>query len=99
MILTLSPIRSDATLTLERCGDILIVNGQSFDFGPLEEGDRLPFDAVEGDWLVSDVVRKDGRLSLSVALPHSAEAPHALRFPEKLLLDADGPVRLPTEEE
>lgn len=95
MLITLTPMRRDDSLTLHRAGDVLTVNGTALDFGPLTEGSVLPRDAVECAFLASDVVRIDGRLRLSLILPHGPQAGPEALFPEPLVLDGDGPVALP----
>ena len=95
MELSFSPIRSDAPLRLERQGDVLVVNGIAHDFTPLPDGGILPRAAVAGDWLASDVTRQDGRIRLTVLLPHGPDPGAAQGFPAPLRLDHDGPVALP----
>lgn len=95
MQITLSPTRGDAPRTLARKGDILIVAGEAFDLGPLEEGDTLPRFAVGDDWLVSDVTRIGGVLHLTVILPCGQYAPSATRFPPTITVAQDGPIDLP----
>ncbi|MEC6486209.1 hypothetical protein VXS82_22890, partial [Pseudomonas aeruginosa] len=66
MIITLSPYvalpGSDEHLMLSRTGDVLTVNGQSFDFTPLPEGGELPAEAIGSEWFAGPVVRREGRL-------------------------------------
>lgn len=94
MHITLSPIRSDAMLTLERRGDTLVINGEAFDFSDLPEGAMLPEGAVACNWLAGPVARRDGVLHLTLALPHGREAPREVLFPAPLTLTEDGPVAL-----
>ena len=95
MYIALSPVRSDIVRTLIRRGDTLIVNGEPFDFTALQEGDILPLDAVEGNWLGSAIERRGGDLHLTVILPHGVNAPAETLFPAPLHLTEDGPVDLP----
>ncbi|NEX47747.1 hypothetical protein [Pseudotabrizicola algicola] len=95
MQITFTPMRRDDRLTLHRAGDVLTLNGESYDFSRLPEGAVLPRDAVECGWLASDVTRTDGQLSLTLVLPHGADAPHQTLFPQPMNLTADGPVTLP----
>ena len=104
MKINLSPMRSDHTLELARTGDVLTVNGEDFDFGPLDEGATLPADAIDSEWIVGNVRRVDGQLVFgAIILPHGADAPHETRFPLPLIVTRDGPIPLPphtlTEEE
>ncbi|EMB5660426.1 hypothetical protein [Pseudomonas aeruginosa] len=99
MIITLSPYvvlpGSDEHLMLSRDGDVLTVNGQSFDFTPLPEGSELPAEAIGSEWFAGPVVRREGRLEFSLWLPLADGASAAARFPEPMLIEADGPVELP----
>lgn len=97
MIITLLPQRRDMSLTLERAGDALVINGERFDFSALPEGATLPRDAVACDWLASDVERVGGVLHLSLILPHGPIGEMAVPFAPAALDDpAEGPVLLPT---
>lgn len=95
MIIALSPSRMDAPLNVERSGDALTINGQSFDFSPIPDGGLLPRAAVDCAYLASDVERLDGEIHLTLILPHGADAPEETRFPEPIHVTEDGPVPLP----
>ena len=95
MIIHLSPVRGDHRYTLARSADVLTLDCIGFDFGALAEGDTLPPEAVGSPWFAGPVTRVDGRLHLTLILPHGPDAPHETRFPLPLTLDADGPVALP----
>ena len=95
MILTFSPVRYDTILSLQREGDVLTLNGEAFDFGPLPDGATLPRDAIVCDWIAGDVRREGGMLMVPLLLPHGPDAPEATRFPQPIVLAADGPVTLP----
>ena len=95
MKITLSPMRNDTSLSLERAGDVLTINGTAFDFGPLADGATLPREAVDCEWMASDVERIDGVLHLTLILPHGGNAPQETRFPAPIIDPPDGPVTLP----
>ena len=95
MKITLSPIRTDRTLLASRSGDTLTINGETFDFSPLEEGDTLPADAIDSPWIASDVTRADGALQITLRLPHGTDAPEETRFPEPITDPPDGEIALP----
>jgi len=95
MQISFSPKRCDTALIATRQGDVLTLNGESFDFTALAEGDVLPRDAVACDWLASEVTRAGGEIRLTLILPHGPEAPEATRFAQPLSLTGDGPVPLP----
>ncbi|HCR1215533.1 TPA: hypothetical protein ONA18_001169 [Pseudomonas aeruginosa] len=99
MIIKLSPYAplpgSNEHLSLSRTGDVLTVNGQPFDLTPLPEGGELPAEAIGSEWFAGSVVRRADRIQLILRYPLAADASGAARFPEPLLIDADGPVELP----
>lgn len=95
MKIKLTPQRRDDTLSVIVSGDILVLNGEVLDFGPLPEGGTLPSDAVGCEWLLGDVHRTDGQIELTMILPHAADASEAARFPEPLNITENGPVELP----
>ena len=95
MTLHLSPQRRDDTLTVSKAGDVLTINGEEFDFSQVPDGGLLPRDALDCEWIVSDVERVDGELVLTLLLPHGANASEAARFPEPLTDVPDGIVEFP----
>lgn len=101
MLITFSPMRGDGALTLHRAADVLTINGVAYDFGPLPEGAILPRDAVNCDWLASDVTRVGGALHFTLILPHGPipyPAPPeaaAVTHPAAIHVMTDGPVDLP----
>lgn len=95
MHISLAPVRGDTPRRLHREGDVLTVDGVAYDFSALPEGATLPRDAVQGDWLASDVERTGGVLRMTVILPHGAAAPEATRFPAPIMAPQDGPIPLP----
>ncbi|MDQ1847660.1 hypothetical protein Q9299_05105 [Gemmobacter fulvus] len=95
MHITLTPMRHDLPLALLRAGDVLVINGSAYDFGPLPEGALLPRVAVDCAWLAGDITRSAGQLRLALILPHGAEAGFDQLHPAALLLSQDGPVSAP----
>ena len=95
MHITLSPTRTDTPLTASRAGDTLTLNGEAFDFAPLGEGETLPADAIDSEWIAGDVTRTDGTLHITLRLPHGANAPEETRFPEPIIDPPDGEIALP----
>lgn len=95
-MLYLSPQRRDDMLTVEKAGDVLSINGEQFDFSQVPDGGLLPQDAIDCEWIVSDVERVDGQLVLTLLLPHGPNASEAARFPEPLVDVPDGVVVLPS---
>lgn len=58
--ISLSPIRSDTTLHIERDGEVLIVNGHPIDCTDLTDGAQMSAAALGCDALVSDIVALEG---------------------------------------
>lgn len=99
MIINLSPVRMDETITVIRQGDVLTVNGEDFDFGPLSDGSTLPAEAIGSDHFAGPVKRIGSELHLTLRLPHGANPSHAMAFPEPIIMTTDGVVPLPAEVE
>jgi len=99
MRITLSPVRLDKTLTASCIGDVLTLNGQAFDFGPLPEGATLPAEAIDSEWIVGPVSRINGDLHLTLRLPHGPSPSRAVAFPEPVHVTQDGLIALPFDPE
>jgi hypothetical protein len=96
MRITLSPQRrDDAPLTLTKQGDTLTIAGVAYDFSQLPDGALLPQEAVDSEWLASDITRVNGELELTLLLPHGANAPEETRFPSPIIDPPDGTIELP----
>jgi hypothetical protein len=95
MLINLSPQRREDILTISKSGDILTINGVPYDFSQLPEGATLPREAIDCEWIVSDVSRINGEIELTILLPHGANASHEARFPEPIIKNDDGQVVLP----
>jgi hypothetical protein len=96
MKITLSPQRrDDGPLTVFKEEDILTINDEIFDFSQLPDGATLPREAVNCQWLASDIERIDGELNFTLLLPHGSNAPEETRFPEPIIDPPDGVVILP----
>ncbi len=94
MIIKLSPVRSDVSLSVSKSSDTLEVNGVALDFSRLPDGATLPAEAVGCEFVIAPVERINGGLVLTLMLPHAADAPQGARFPVDLY-PADGQVQLP----
>jgi len=95
MKLIFSPQRRDDVLILSKSGDVLTINGVPYDFSQLPNGATLPKEAIDCEWIVSDVNRVNGEIELTILLPHGANASHEARFPEPINMTNDGQVVLP----
>lgn len=85
MLITLAPMRSDETLEAARRGDVLVLNGEAIDLAAGETS----------RWIVGQPRKKGGTWSLTLILPHAADAPEETLFPKPLAVREDGPVDLP----
>lgn len=97
MIIKLSPVRLDSSLSAERIGEVLRLNGLAYDFASLQEGASLPAEAIDSRWFCAPVERISGGLVLTLMLPHGADASEQSRFPVDIVSPADGRVPLPTD--
>ncbi len=92
MIVTLSPMRMDQTLTAARSGSVLVLNGTPVDLAGYDMA------AAPNPWIVGEPFEAAGVWHVTLILPHGSEAPEGARFPAPLTLAADGPVDLPPYE-
>ncbi|WP_274521396.1 tail fiber assembly protein [Pseudomonas sp. MF6396] len=97
MRIKLSPFSADETLVLSRSGESITINGMKLDFEALPDGAMLPATATGCPWLYGPVQRIDGGLTLTVRLPHGAQASEQSRFPVDIVNPPDGRVQLPTD--
>lgn len=95
MKINLSPQRRDDALQVFRVGATLIVNGESFDFSQMNDGDTLPASAIKSRWFVNQVENVGGELELTLLLPLPQNYSPAQAFPVPLLDVTDGEVQLP----
>lgn len=99
MRISFSPMRRDDTLTLEKTsGDRLRINGELFNFNPLEDGDTIPEGVIPCEWIVGPVERIDGEVRVTIVLPHGPNPSHAVAFPEPITVSDDGPIDIPHDE-
>ncbi|POA26314.1 MULTISPECIES: hypothetical protein [unclassified Pseudomonas] len=95
MKIILSPQRRDDTLTLERAGTVLTINGEDFDFSSMNDGDTLPKGAIDCEWFAGDIEKVDGDLVVTLFLPNPVNYSQEQAFPVPLVNIPDGPVLLP----
>lgn len=95
MIIQLSPQGPSKALSIQKRGDVLIINDERFDFSQIPEGAVLPASAVNSEFVVGDVTRLNGELKLTILLPLGPEATAAGMFPADIVNPPDGNVSLP----
>jgi hypothetical protein len=88
------PLPEETGLSLSVSGDVLTVNGEELDFGPLPEGAVLPSEAIGNDYVIG-AERQNGELGLTLRFPVRSDASEQARFPQPLTVSA-GRVELPT---
>lgn len=96
MIIKFQPMRCDAELSVAKSGDVLTINGEDFDFGPLADGAVLPMAAVACPMLAADVRRESGELIVTLTLPHGASPTPEVAFPADIVAVPDGAVEIPS---
>ncbi|MDD2108903.1 tail fiber assembly protein [Pseudomonas asiatica] len=96
MLLKFNPVFSDQLLTVYKQGDSLTIDGLTLDFSALAEGATLPAEALGCPWITAPVERINGRLVLTLTLPHGHDAPYEVRFPQDVFFEGNGKVPLPT---
>ncbi|QWY83582.1 hypothetical protein [Rhizobium phage RHph_X2_26] len=90
MRIILTPQRRDDALTVTKSGDTLTINGEAFDFAGLPEGAVLPREAVDCDFIASDVRRVGGVLELTLIAPHGSNPSQGEAFPAPIENAPDG---------
>lgn len=85
MKIKLSPVNDDSAPLQATIKDrnIIVINGEVFDFSPLKNGETLPMSALGGDSpFVSNIERdKFGVLHFTLRLPHGSNTPRETLFP------------------
>lgn len=95
MIIKLSPQRRDDILTVVKSGDVLTINGESYDFSSVPDGGTIPPRTVPCAWIVGPVDRINGEIVLTLILPHGANPAPDVANPAPLTAVPDGTVQLP----
>lgn len=99
MHISFSPQRRDDVLALEKSnGDRLRINGELFNFNPLEDSGTIPAGEIPCEWIVGPVERIDGEINLTLILPHGPNPSPAVAFPQPITVIEDGPIAVPFDE-
>ncbi len=98
MRVSFSPMRRDDRLTVSKAGDMLIINGEQFDFAGLPDGATIPAGTVPCQWIAGPVERIAGELHLTLVLPHGSHPDEAVAHPEPVTVVPDGPIFLPEDQ-
>ncbi len=95
MRIKLSPQRRDDTLQVVRSDNVLVINGEPFDFSQMADGDTLPASAISSNWFFDKVDNVGGELELTLILPLPANFSPEQAFPVPLDSVSNGPVAFP----
>jgi len=95
MKISLSPMRRDDTIDIVKYGDVLTINGESFDFSSLPDGATIIAGAIPCEWISGHVERIGGVIHLTIILPHGPNAPESVLFPLPISDPPDGEIILP----
>lgn len=95
MLIKFSPQRRDDTLAISKRGDVLIINGERFDFRAVPEGATLPASAVDCEFIIGEITRTGGELILTLLLPCGPDATESANYPSDIVSPSDGNVSLP----
>lgn len=95
MLIRLSPQRRDDVLTVAKAGDVLTINGESFDFSSLPNWATIPPGEVPCEWIIGPVDRVDGQLQVTLILPHGPDPETWQGWPDPIADVADGDLDLP----
>jgi len=83
------------SLTVQKQGRVLFVNGEQFDFSPMLEGSTLPVRAIDSDWFIGDVSCETGVISVQLRYPIPSNFSPEQATPQDLLNVPDGEVMFP----
>ncbi|GFZ61496.1 hypothetical protein PSE10A_40070 [Pseudomonas amygdali pv. eriobotryae] len=95
MNIKFSAVRMEETLQVFKLGDQLTLNGETFDFSRMVDGDTLPRGSVKSRWFDGEVDKQGGVLSLTLILPNPANYSQQQAFPVPLTDIPDGFIALP----
>lgn len=89
LTINLSPVRTDTPTTASLSGTILTVNGADYDLSLIPDGSTVEHPVIQ------QCTRTGKDYVLTLILTHGANAPEATRFPQPIVVTADGVIPLP----
>ncbi|WP_218189560.1 hypothetical protein, partial [Pseudomonas sp. PA15(2017)] len=94
----LSPFRGDQPApSVSTNGFALTINGEVFDFSPLQAGQALPATAVNSEWFTDEITRAGDTLFVTLRLPYGLNPSDAVAFPDPIRVTKAGTVKLPLD--
>ena len=94
MDIVLTPQNRPDTLSLSKRGESLVVNGDTFDFSDLKDGETI-FQSDIGCPFIVEARRADGKLTVVVIAPHGADPDFSAAYPDPIKDAKDGKINLP----
>lgn len=83
------------SLSVQKIGKVLVVNGEHFDLSPMLEGSTLPVLAINSDWFIGDVSCEAGVISVQLRYPIPFNFSPEQATPQDLVNVPDGNVVFP----
>lgn len=95
MKINFSPLRADHGITGFIDGDVVVLDGERFDFGPLAEGAILPASAISSAHFSGHITRLGGVVHATLRCHHGPNAPHETMFPSSEYVEIVGVIDFP----
>jgi len=90
LTINFSPVRSDkGQLTASLAGKVLTVDGVAYDLDLVPDGATVEHEVLQG------LTRTGNDFELTLTLPHGAKAPEETRFPQPVMVTANGDIDVP----
>lgn len=94
--INLCPTRADTEQPVVlKHGAVITIGPEELDLEFLSAGSVIPGHAITSEYVVGDVSRTGDTIELTIRLPHGHDAPESVRFPQPIIVEQDGHVRLP----
>ena len=90
MKVSFSPQRRDDNLVVEINAEIVKINGKAFDLSVIPNGATLPASATGSEYFIDEISRVNNVLVFTLLLPHGANPPRAIAWPEAVKKTPDG---------
>lgn len=98
MQITITPVRAapdGAPIQVTKSGDTLLLDGEEFDFSALPDGATLLADDIPSDYIVGDVQRVNGEITLKLISYYGPNAPETSKIEDVLDVQDDGDIEMP----
>lgn len=95
MKIIFTPVGMEESVIYEKKGDILVVDGEEFDFSRMIDGDIIHSEAIKSTMFRESVERKGGKLNVTLVLPNPRNYSPEQAFPSPMENVPDGIIDLP----